>query len=48
MSLSRVEEMLSLYGREVIFLIGGGLFTHGPNLIENCRYFSELVSEIPK
>lgn len=46
MSLSRVEEMLRLYGREVIFLIGGGLFTHGPNLIENCRYFNKLVSVV--
>lgn len=48
MSLSRVGEMLSLYGRGVIFLIGGGLFTHGPNLIENCRYFNKLVSKIPR
>jgi len=43
MSLDRVPEMHQVYGNDVIFLIGGGLFTHGPNLIENCRHFRELV-----
>ncbi len=43
MSLERVPEMLDLYGCDVIFLIGGGLFTHGPDLLENCRYFRHMV-----
>jgi len=43
MSLNRVPEMLELYGREVIFLIGGGLHKHGENLVENCRYFRKMV-----
>ncbi len=43
MSLERVPEMLDLYGCDVIFLIGGGLFTHGPDLVENCRYFRHMV-----
>jgi ribulose-bisphosphate carboxylase large chain len=43
MSLNRVPEMLEIYGNDVIFLIGGGLFTQGPDLIENCRLFRELV-----
>ena len=43
MSLARVPEMLDLYGRDVIFLIGGGLHQHGPDLVENCRYFRRLV-----
>ncbi|MCL4458859.1 MAG: RuBisCO large subunit C-terminal-like domain-containing protein [Chloroflexi bacterium] len=46
MSLSRVPEMLGIYGREVIFLIGGGLHKHGPDLVENCRYFRQLVEEM--
>jgi S-methyl-5-thioribulose 1-phosphate isomerase len=43
MSLSRVPEMRALYGRDVIILIGGGLRSHSPDLIANCRYFRELV-----
>ena len=43
MSFERVPEMLEIYGSDVILLIGGGLFSHGPNLVENCRYFRSLV-----
>lgn len=46
MSLARVPEMLETYGRDLIFLIGGGLFQHGPNLRENCRYFRSLVEKM--
>lgn len=45
MNLSRVPEMREVYGREVIFLIGGGLRSHGPELVENCRHFRRLVEE---
>jgi ribulose-bisphosphate carboxylase large chain len=43
MTLARLPEMLQFYGREVIFLIAGGLYAHGPNLVENCRQFRALV-----
>jgi ribulose-bisphosphate carboxylase large chain len=43
MSLDRVPDMLDTYGRDLIFLIGGGLFKHGPDLVENCRYFRRMV-----
>jgi ribulose-bisphosphate carboxylase large chain len=43
MSLDRVPEMLDTYGHDLIFLIGGGLFKHGPDLIENCRHFRKMV-----
>jgi ribulose-bisphosphate carboxylase large chain len=46
MSLDRVPEMLAAYGRDLIFLIGGGLFKHGPDLVENCRYFRKMVEGI--
>jgi ribulose-bisphosphate carboxylase large chain len=46
MSLDRVPDMLEVYGRDVIFLIGGGLHQQGPNLIENCRYFYKMVESI--
>ena len=45
MELSRIPEMLEVYGREIIFLIGGDLFSHGPDLRENCRYFRGLVDK---
>ena len=45
MSLDRIGELLELYGKEVVFLIGGGLFKQGNDLIENCRYFSRMVSD---
>ncbi len=46
MSLERVPEMIETYGQDLIFLIGGGLFKHGPDLIENCRYFRKMVDAI--
>lgn len=46
MSLEAVPDMLQVYGREVIFLIGGGLYRHGPDLVENCRHFRRLVEQM--
>jgi len=46
MSLSRVPEMIETYGQDLIFLIGGGLFKHGPDLVENCRYFRKIVEKM--
>ncbi len=46
MSIERVPEMIETYGRDLIFLIGGGLFTHGPDLMANCRYFRSMVENI--
>lgn len=45
MSIDRIPELLEVYGNEVAFLVGGGLFKHGPDLIENCRYFRMLVDK---
>jgi ribulose-bisphosphate carboxylase large chain len=43
MSVSSIPDMVQVYGADVIFLVGGGLFKHGPDLLENCRYFRSLV-----
>lgn len=43
MSIDNIPDMMRLYGNEVVFLVGGGLFRQGPNIIENCRYFRSLV-----
>ena len=46
MRLDNVPEMFETYGRDLIFLIGGGLFQHGPDLVENCRYFRSMVEKM--
>ncbi len=43
MSLDNIPESLQLYGNDVIFLIGGGLFKHGPDLVENSQHFLSIV-----
>ncbi len=43
MNLAQAPAMRALYGQNVIFLIGGGLHRHGPDLVENGRYFRRLV-----
>ena len=45
MSIESIPESLKVYGNDVIFLIGGGLFKHGQDIINNCRYFRNLVEE---
>lgn len=46
MTLARLPELLSFYHEDVILLVGAGLFTHGPDLVENCRYFLETVKKL--
>ena len=43
LTLARVGEVQQVYGRELVILVGGGLFKHGPDLIENCREFRKLA-----
>jgi ribulose-bisphosphate carboxylase large chain len=43
MQVARVPELLAFYGHDVILLVGGGLFQHGPDLVENCRVFRRMV-----
>ena len=43
MTLDRVPDMLDLYGEDVLFLIGGGLYGHSPDLAANVRYFLGMV-----
>ncbi len=46
MGLDRAPDMLETYGQDLIFLIGGGLFRHGPDLVANCRHFRKMVEEM--
>lgn len=43
MSLENVQDMLNVYGNEVILLIGGALYTRSNDLVDNARYFLSLV-----
>ncbi|MGO9112176.1 MAG: RuBisCO large subunit C-terminal-like domain-containing protein [Thermoguttaceae bacterium] len=45
LTLTRVSEVQQAYGRELVILVGGGLFKHGPDLTENCRVFRELAEK---
>jgi ribulose-bisphosphate carboxylase large chain len=44
MTMERIPDMASLYGNDVIYLIGGGLFRHSDDLAENCRHFRALIN----
>jgi ribulose-bisphosphate carboxylase large chain len=43
MTLSRLPEMAEFYGREAVFLIAGGLYAHGPDLVQSAREFRRMV-----
>ncbi len=46
MTLSRLSEMTEFYSREAIFLIAGGLYSHGPDLVATGREFRRLAEQI--
>jgi len=43
MRMDRAPELAAFYGPDTIFLIGGGLISAGPDLVENCRQFRRLI-----
>jgi len=45
-SSSEIDLFRDKYGNDVIFLVGGGLFKHGPDIIKNSRYFRSLVEKM--
>ena len=44
MNLERIPELIKTYGRDVIFLIGGALHKLGPDLVENCRRYMDIIA----
>lgn len=46
MSLERVTEMRAMYGRDAMFLIGGGLRSHSTDLVANCNFFRQLAEKV--
>ena len=43
MQMNRIPELLEVFGRDICLLIGGGLFTCGPDLAQNCREFAKAA-----
>jgi ribulose-bisphosphate carboxylase large chain len=46
MTLGRLPEMAGFYGRDAVFLIAGGLYGHGPDLVESARQFRRMVERM--
>lgn len=45
MTLERIPDLHRTYGTDVIYLIGGALMSHSPDLIANCQLFRKLVEQ---
>jgi ribulose-bisphosphate carboxylase large chain len=41
MELEKIGDMIASYGKDLLILIGGGLFTAGGDIVSNCRRFLE-------
>ncbi len=46
MTIDRIPEMLEVYGKNLIFLMGGGLHRIKPTLVESSAYFRNLVENM--
>ncbi len=46
MKLERIGEVIDVYGKEVVILIGGDLHCRGSDLVENTRFFRKRVEKL--
>jgi ribulose-bisphosphate carboxylase large chain len=46
MTTDRARDMLEVYGRDFVLLIGGGLHRGGPDLAENARFFVRMLESM--
>lgn len=46
MTIDRVDELSAVYGKDVIFLVGGGLHRFSPDVAESSRYFRSIVEKM--
>lgn len=44
MTLERIPDLHRTYGTDVMYLIGGALMAHSPDLVANCQLFRKLVT----
>jgi ribulose-bisphosphate carboxylase large chain len=42
MTLDRIPYMQTFYGNDAVFLMGGGLFSSGSDIVENCKKFKRI------
>jgi ribulose-bisphosphate carboxylase large chain len=47
MTMDRIPLIREFYGNDAVFLMGGGLFSIGPDITENCKKFREAASRTP-
>ena len=40
---ARLPELIDLYGKDTMFLVGGDMFRRGPNLIDNMKAFIDVL-----
>jgi len=45
MTLEKIPDLHATYGTNVMYLIGGALMAHSPDLVANCQLFRELVEQ---
>jgi ribulose-bisphosphate carboxylase large chain len=41
-----LPHLASIYGRDVMYLVGGGIFRHGPDLIENTQFYKKMIMDM--
>lgn len=43
-SINSISKLIKFYGKDVVFLIGGGLFNYSTDIIKSCQKFKSLIS----
>jgi ribulose-bisphosphate carboxylase large chain len=46
MELANINEMAQSYGKDLLILVGGGLFSSGPDIVSNCRRFLTEIGTV--
>lgn len=46
MTMNKLPDMFEVYGKDVIFLIGGDLHRHSKDLVKNSQYFRKIVEKM--
>ena len=45
---ARLDELVSLYGPDTMFLVGGDMFRRGPQIEDNMKYFVSRLTELSR
>ena len=44
-TLDKIPEMMETYGRNMVYLMGGGLH-HGESLVKSCQEFRQMIESL--